>query len=84
MFCVPPAAAVGDPNTMIEYTAVAFVHGLLETVIVNVTVLFASPAAAVYVGVRVVAPAVIEPAPSCVHTIVPFAEAAPLTTAVPF
>ena len=45
---------------------------LLVTVIVRVTALPASPAAAVYVGVKVVAPAVIEPAPFSVHAIVPF------------
>jgi hypothetical protein len=51
---------------------------------VKVTVFPASPAAAVYVGVRVVDPAVIEPVPLCVHNIVPFVELAPLTVAVPF
>ena len=66
------------------YVAVAAVHGLLETVMVKVTVLPASPAAGVYVGVKVVAPAVIEPAPFSVHKIVPLDELAPLTVAVPF
>ena len=56
---------------------------LLVTVIVKVTVLPASPAAAVYTGVNVVAPDVIDPAPFSVHAIVPFEEVAPLTVAVP-
>ena len=43
---------------------------------VSVTVFPASPMAAVYVGVRVVAPAVIEPAPFSVHKIVPLAAVA--------
>ena len=61
----------------------AAVHGALDTVSVNVTVLPASPAAAVYVGVSVVA-LVNEPAPLCVHNIVPLDELAPLTVADPF
>ena len=75
--------AVGVGLTITEYVAVAAVHEL-ETVRVNVTVLPASPAAAVYVGVNVVAPDVIEPAPFSVHSIVPLDEVAPLTVAVPF
>lgn len=50
---------------------------------VRVTVFPASAATAEYVGVRVVA-LVNEPAPLCVHTIVPFVELAPLTVAVPY
>ena len=63
--------------------AVAAVHGLLLTVMVIVTVLPASPAAGVYVGVKDVEPPVIVPAPFSVHKIVPFVELAPLTVAVP-
>ena len=55
---------------------------VLFTVIVKVTVVPASAAAAVYVGVKDVSPAVIEPAPFSVHKIVPLAEVAPLTVAV--
>ena len=80
---LPPADAVGVALTFTVYVAVAAVHGLLETVMVKVTVLPASPAAGVYVGVKVVAPAVIEPAPFSVHKIVPLDELAPLTVAVP-
>lgn len=42
-----PALAVGCALTNTEYVAVATVHGLLETDMVKVTVLPASPAAAV-------------------------------------
>ena len=63
----------------------AEVQGLLETVIVKVTVLPASPAADVYVGVSEVPPAVIDPAPFSVHNIVPLEEVAapPGTVYVP-
>ena len=54
----------------------------METVIVNVTVFPASPAAAVYVGVNVVS-FESDPEPLCVQRIVPFEELAPLTVAVP-
>jgi hypothetical protein len=50
---------------------------------VRVTVLPPSPAAAVYVGVNVVA-LVKEPVPLCDQEMVPFVELAPLTVAVPF
>jgi hypothetical protein len=50
---------------------------------VNVRVKPASPAAAVYTGVNVVAPD-IDPEPLCVHNTVPFVELAPDTVAVPF
>ena len=50
---------------------------VLLTVIVKITVVPASPAAAVYVGVNVAAPAVIEPAPFSVQEIVPFVADAP-------
>jgi hypothetical protein len=56
---------------------------VLVTVIVKVTGVPASPAAAVYVGVNVVA-SVIEPAPFSVQRIVPLVELAPLTVAVLF
>ena len=62
--------------------AVAAVHGALETVSVNVTDVFSSPAPGVYVGAIVVA-LVKEPCPLCVHKMVPFDEVAPLTVAVP-
>jgi hypothetical protein len=42
-----PAVAVADAFTNTVYVAVAAAQGLFETVIVNVTVLPASPAAAV-------------------------------------
>jgi len=42
-----PALAVGRASTFTIYVAVASVHGAFETVIVNVTVFPASPAAAV-------------------------------------
>ena len=74
--------AVGDAFTTTVYVAVAAVHGLLDTVSVKVTVLPASPAAGVYVGVNVVA-LLNEPAPLCVQSIVPFDDVAPLTVAVP-
>ncbi len=45
---------------------------MLVTVIVRVTVFPSSAAVAVYVGVSVVAPAVIVPAPSSSQAIVPF------------
>ena len=61
----------------------AAVQGLFDTVMVKVTVLPPSPAAAVYTGVKVVAPDK-EPEPLCVHNIVPLEEVAPLTVAVPF
>jgi hypothetical protein len=77
-----PTVLFADTTT--EYVAVAAVQGLLETVIVKVTVFPASPAAAVYVGVNVVAPRVMEPAPFSVQAIVPFDEVTPLTVAVPF
>ena len=48
----------------------------------RVIVFPASPAAGVYVGVNVVLPAVIEPAPFSVQSIVPFVSDAPLTVAV--
>ena len=80
---MPPADAVGCAFTITEYVAVAAVHGALDTVKVNVTVLPASPAAAVYVGVSVVA-LVNEPVPLCVHNMVPLDELAPLTVADPF
>jgi hypothetical protein len=79
-----PAAAVAAAFTNTVYVAVAAVQGLLDTVIVKITVCPASPAAAVYVGVSVVAPDVIEPAPFSVHAIVPLLDVAPLTVAVPF
>ena len=63
--------------------AVAFVQGLLETVRVNITVLPASPAAAVYVGVSVVA-LLNEPIPLCVNNMATLEDVAPLTVAVPF
>jgi hypothetical protein len=44
---LPPAVAVGRGLTLTVYVAVAAVHGLFDTVIVKVTVLPASPAAAV-------------------------------------
>ena len=81
---LPPAVAVGEPFTITEYVAIAGVQGLLETVMVKVTVFPASPAAAVYVGVRVLAPEVIDPAPLSVHAIVPLDDVAPLTVAVAF
>ena len=56
---------------------------VLVTVIVKVTAVPASPAAAVYVGVNVVE-FVNEPKPLVVHTIVPLLELAPLTVAVLF
>ena len=74
---------VGIAPTITEKVAVAAVHGEFETVIVNVTVLPASPAADVYVGVNDPCPAVIEPAPFSVQLIVPLDELAPLTVAVP-
>jgi len=57
---------------------------VLVTVMVRVTVVPASPTAAVYTGVKVVAPEVMEPVPLCVHKIVPLDELAPLTVAVAF
>ena len=57
---------------------------LLVTVIVKVTAVPASPAAAVYTGVNEVAPDVIVPAPFSVHAIVPLLELAPLIVAVAF
>ena len=78
-----PALAVGCAFTITEYVAVATAQGLLETVIVKVTVFPASPAAAVYVGVNVIA-LVNDPVPLCVHNIVPLEELAPLTVAIPF
>ena len=71
-------------DTTNVYVAVAAEQELLETVIVKVTVFPASPAAAVYVGVNVVVPEVIDPAPFSVQAIVPFDDVAPLTVAVPF
>ncbi len=59
-------------------------HGLLETIMDNVTVVPASPGAAVYVGVNVVEPAVMEPLPFSDHEIVPLEDVASLTVAVPF
>ena len=56
---------------------------VLVTVIVNVRVNPASPAPAVYVGVKVVA-FVNDPKPLLVQRIVPFVELAPDTVAVPF
>ena len=58
-------------------------QGLFETVMVNVTVLPPSAAAAVYVGVSVVALDRL-PAPLCVQSIVPLLELAPLTMTVSF
>lgn len=81
----PLMEAVGTGFTIRVYVAVAVcgAHALLlVTVIVKVTVFPASAAAAVYVGVKVVAPAVIEPAPFSDQEIVPFDEVAPLTVAV--
>ncbi len=64
--------------------AVCDAHALiLVTVIVKVRVNPASPKAAVYVGVNVVA-FVNEPEPLLVQRIVPFEDDAPLTKAVPF
>jgi hypothetical protein len=51
----PALAVVGVPFTTTVYDAVAAVQGLLETVMVNVTVVPASPATELYVGVSVVA-----------------------------
>ncbi len=51
-------------------------------VIVKITVVPASPITAVYVGVKVVAPEVIEPAPFSVHKIVPLLDEAPETVTV--
>ena len=81
-------AALAAPGTVVVstftvYVAVAAVHGALLTVIVKVTVFPASPIADVYVGVNVLAPDVILPAPFSVHNIVPLLELAPLTVAVP-
>ncbi len=80
---VPAEIAVGKGLTFTVWIAVAVIAGVhaivLVTVIVKVTVVPASPAAAVYVGVKVVAPAVIEPAPFSVHKIVPLEEDAPET-----
>ena len=56
---------------------------LLVTVMVRITSVPASAATGVYVGVNVVAPAVIDPAPFSVHRIVPFEAEAPLTVADP-
>ena len=56
---------------------------VLVTVMVNVTVFPASPAAAVYTGAVVVPPEVIEPAPLWVHAIVPLVDDE-LMVAVPF
>ena len=84
---LPPALAVGKGSIITVYVAVA-VNGthslLLVTVMVNVTVVPASPGAGVYTGVRVDPPDVIEPAPFSVHAIVPFVAVAPLTVAVSF
>ena len=55
---------------------------MLVTVIVKVTVLPASPAAAVYKGVNVFDPEVMDHAPFSVHIIVPFEVAEPLIVAV--
>ena len=74
-----PATAVGKAKTLTVYVAVAAVHVPLETVIVKVTSFPASPAAAVYVGVNVPCPAVMDPAPFSVQTIVPLDDEAPLT-----
>ena len=76
-----PANAVGAATTLTVYVAVAFGHPGFETVIVSVTV--ESPAAGVYVGETVPCPAVIEPAPFSVQTIVPLVAVAPETVAVP-
>jgi hypothetical protein len=85
--CDPPADAVGVAFTITEKVAEA-VAGEQEfelvTVIVSVTVVPASPAAAVYVGVKVVDPEVIDPEPSSVHSMVPLVALAPLTVADPF
>ena len=85
MVCVPPAVAVGNGFTITVYVAV-WVCGAqalsLVTVIVKVTEVPASAAVGVYVGVSVVAPEVIVPAPFSVHEIVPFVAEAPLTVAV--
>jgi hypothetical protein len=62
--------------------AVAGVQGAFETVMVRVTVLPASPAAELYVGVKVVA-FVNDPAPFSVHKMVPLEELAPLTVDAP-
>ncbi len=82
---LPPALAVGKGFTITVYVAVASgEHPLvLVTVIVKVTVFQASAATGVYVGVNVVA-SDNEPAPSCVHKIVPFDELAPPTVTKPF
>ena len=84
----PPAAAVGNAFTFTVYVAVAVIGVLhatvLVTVIVKVTAVPASPAAAVYTGAVVVPPDVIVPDPFSVHAIVPLLELAPLTVAVLF
>ncbi|MNQ83997.1 hypothetical protein D3C85_991140 [compost metagenome] len=54
----------------------------LVTVIVIVTVVPASAAVGVYVGVSVFTPAVIVPAPFSVHNMVPLVAVAPVTVAV--
>ena len=74
--------ATGLAETTTVYVAIAAVHGLFVTVMVNVTVVPASPAAGVYTGVSVAPPEVIDPAPLSVQAMVPLDELAPLIVAV--
>lgn len=72
--------------TLIKYVVVAICGAQafeLVTVIVRVMVVPASAVVGVYVGVRVVDPAVIDPAPFSDHKMVPFEAVTPLTVAVP-
>ena len=76
-----PASAVGDADTVRSLVSCAVPQPATPvTVRVKVTTLPASPTAGVYVGVSVVASAVIEPAPFSVQSMVPFADVAPATT----
>src|SRR5688572_26656720 len=74
-----PASAVGESVTVSAFVSIALAQVPLPSMVnVNVTIVPASDAIGVYVGVKVVELANV-PSPSWVHWIPPLVELAPLT-----